>query len=62
MSRVTGYAFNRMKPRDHTMYYISDEINLHSHDESVKIKDKPYAIFDRPIATSTKEKLKTTRV
>jgi hypothetical protein len=51
-----------MKPRDHAMYYISDEINLQTHDETVKQKNKPFALFDRPILASVKDKIKHSRV
>lgn len=44
------------------MYYISDELNLQAHDEAVREKDKPFALFDKPILTSVKEKVRHSRV
>ena len=39
------------------MYYLSDDTNLKSHDATVSIKDKPFALFDRQIVTSEKDKI-----
>ena len=43
---------NRMKPRDHAMYYLSEETNLRHHDEKKLDKTKPYTLFDRQILSS----------
>lgn len=51
--RATGHVeLNRMKPRDHAMYYLSEETNLRSHDEKKLDKTRPYTLFDRQILSS----------
>jgi hypothetical protein len=49
---VGNVTFDRMKPRDNKMYYISEHSNLRVNDERLaKRHTKSFAMFDHKIVT-----------